>query len=105
MARGDLALSVTLNGGQQPAGGDQAFRAGRLAFQDYGGATKHPRVPATQMNDQPDADDATAQSRWHVGARHAAKSWQRMLEPKISLFGALFLGALILSVLVPRVDR
>ncbi|MEH6500255.1 MAG: bile acid:sodium symporter family protein [Pseudoalteromonas distincta] len=104
MARGDLALSVTLTAVSSLLAVISIPLLVGLAFQVFGGGYQSISVPAAQMMISLMLMTLLpiALGMW---VRSRSEKLARMLEPKISLFGALFLGALILSVLIRQGDQ
>lgn len=104
MARGDLALSVTLTAVSSLLAVISIPLLVGLAFQVFGGGYQSIRVPASQMMLSLILMTLLpiALGMW---IRARSEKLARWLEPKISLFGMLFLGALILSVLIRETDQ
>lgn len=104
MARGDLALSVTLTAVSSLLAVLSIPLLVGLAFQVFGGGYQAIRVPALQMMLSLMLMTLLpiALGMW---IRARSVKWAAWLEPKISLFGMLFLGALILGVLIRQGDQ
>lgn len=104
MARGDLALSVTLTAVSSLLAVLSIPLLVGLAFQVFGGGYHAIRVPALQMMLSLVLMTLLpiALGMW---IRARSVKWATWLEPKISLFGMLFLGALILGVLIRQGDQ
>lgn len=104
MARGDLALSVTLTAVSSLLAVISIPLLVGLAFQVFGGGYQSVRVPAAQMMISLMLMTLLpiVLGMW---VRTRSEKLARWLEPKISLFGMLFLGALILGVLVREGDQ
>lgn len=104
MARGDLALSVTLTAVSSLLAVLSIPLLVGLAFQVFGGGYQAIRVPALQMMLSLVLMTLLpiALGMW---IRARSIKWATWLEPKISLFGMLFLGALILGVLIRQGDQ
>ncbi len=104
MARGDLALSVTLTAVSSLLAVASIPLIVGLAFQVFGGGYQAISVPALQMMLSLILMTLLPISigMWVRSRSQKLALW---LEPKISLFGMLFLGALILSVLYRQSDQ
>lgn len=104
MARGDLALSVTLTAVSSLLAVISIPLLVGWAFQVFGGGYQSIRVPASQMMLSLILMTLLpiVLGMW---VRSRNEQLARWLEPKISLFGMLFLGALILGVLIRQSDQ